>query len=46
MRAHVLKRKGDATLECRASQAKQGGVPSHDETLAWLEQICASLTIE
>jgi len=46
VRAHVMKQKGDVHLECRASQAKQGGVPSHDQTLAWLERLCSSLAIQ
>ncbi|MEZ4399606.1 MAG: hypothetical protein R3B06_06290 [Kofleriaceae bacterium] len=46
VRASVLKRKGDVTLTCRASQAKTGGVPSPEKTLAWLESLCSSLTIQ
>ncbi|MCA9675015.1 MAG: hypothetical protein H6709_17470 [Kofleriaceae bacterium] len=42
----VMKVKGDAHLVCRASQAKDGGVPSPDKTMAWLEQLCSSLTIQ
>lgn len=45
VRVEVLKKKGEHHLTCRASQAKQGGVPSPDKTLAWLEQLCGSLTI-
>ena len=45
VRVHVLKRKGEHSLVCRASQAKDGGVPSPDKTIAWLEQLCGSLTI-
>ena len=44
VRVHVLKRKGDVHLNCRASQAKTGGVPSPDATMAWLEKMCGSLT--
>ena len=39
-----LVRKDDTTLECRASQAKQNGVPNADATMTWLEKICMSLT--
>ena len=45
VRVHVLKRKGDAHVECRASQAKDGGVPSPDATMAWLDKMCNSLTL-
>lgn len=45
VRAEVMKTKGDAHLACRASQAKTGGVPSPDATMAWLEKLCSSLTI-
>ncbi|HEY5922420.1 MAG TPA: hypothetical protein VIV11_12150 [Kofleriaceae bacterium] len=45
VRVELLKRKGDVHLNCRASQAKQGGVPSPDATMAWLEKMCASLTL-
>ena len=45
VRVHVLKRKGDVHLNCRASQAKTGGVPSPDATMAWLEKMCGSLTL-
>ena len=45
VRVNVLKRKGDQHVNCRASQAKQGGVPSPDATLAWLEKMCSSLTL-
>jgi hypothetical protein len=38
--------KGDAHLECSAHQATEGGVPNPEKTLAWLESICASLTIQ
>lgn len=44
--AEVMKIKGEHHLECRASQAKDGGVPSFDKTIAWLEKLCSSLTIE
>ncbi len=44
VKVSVLKKKGDTALQCRASQAKQGGVPSPDKTMAWLEKICLSLT--
>ena len=45
VRVEILKRKGEHHLTCRASQAKDGGVPSPDKTIAWLEQLCGSLTI-
>jgi hypothetical protein len=45
VRAEIMKTKGDAHLACRASQAKTGGVPSPDATMAWLEKLCSSLTI-
>jgi hypothetical protein len=45
VRAHVMKRKGEVHIDCRASQAKTGGVPSPAATMAWLEQLCSSLTI-
>jgi len=38
--------KGDARVECSAHQATEGGVPSPEKTLAWLESICASLTLQ
>lgn len=38
-----LLRKGDKAIACRASQAKQNGVPSPDATMAWLEKLCMSL---
>lgn len=44
--ARVLKRKGEIVLGCTASQAKDGGVPNPDKTMAWLEQLCLSLTIQ
>ena len=45
VRVQLLKRKGDVNLNCRASQAKTGGVPSPDATMAWLEKMCSSLTL-
>lgn len=45
VRAHTMKTKGDAHVYCRASQAKTGGVPSPDATMAWLEKLCGSLTL-
>ena len=44
--ANTMKIKGEHHLECRASQAKDGGVPNPDKTMAWLESICMSLEIE
>lgn len=44
--ARVLKRQGEHHLTCTASQAKDGGLPSFDQTLAWLERLCLSLTIQ
>jgi hypothetical protein len=41
----VQKAKGETHLTCRASQAKTGGVPNPTATMAWLEKLCASLTI-
>jgi hypothetical protein len=47
VRAQVIKRKGEEHLECRASQAgDHGPVKNPDKTLAWLEQLCGSLTIQ
>ncbi len=43
--ASVQKAKGETHLACRASQAKTGGVPNPAATMAWLEKLCASLTI-
>ena len=45
VRVEMLKAKGDVSLYCRASQAKAGGVPSPDATMAWLEKVCGSLTL-
>lgn len=45
VRAFVLKAKGEAQIVCEAEQAKTGGVPSPDATMAWLEQLCSSLTL-
>ena len=45
VRVEMQKNKGDISLTCRASQAKTGGVPSPDATMAWLEKMCSSLTI-
>jgi hypothetical protein len=45
VRVHTLKAKGDVHVYCRASQAKTGGVPSPDATMAWLEKLCGSLTL-
>jgi hypothetical protein len=45
VRVQMLKRKGDVHLNCRASQAKQGGVPSPEATMAWLEKMCGTLTL-
>lgn len=45
VRAFVGKAKGDVHLKCRASQARTGGVPNPDATMAWLERLCLSLTI-
>ena len=45
VRVHTLKTKGDTNLFCRASQAKTGGVPNPDATMAWLEKLCGSLTL-
>jgi hypothetical protein len=42
----VAKAKGATHLKCRASQAKQGGVPSPEKTLAWLVQLCMTLEIQ
>ena len=44
VRAHVMKVKGATHLDCRAAQAKDGGVPNPEKTLAWLEQLCLTLT--
>ncbi len=44
--ALVQKAKGDTYLSCRASQAKTGGVPNPPATMAWLEKLCSSLTIQ
>jgi hypothetical protein len=47
VRVEVWKKRGDGeALTCRASQAKDGGVPSPDATLGWLEKICTSLTVK
>ncbi len=47
VRVEAWKRQGERdALTCRASQAKTGGVPSPDATLAWLETICTSLTVK
>lgn len=46
IRAQLQKRKGDVHLNCRASQAKTGGVPNPDKTAAWLASICATLVIQ
>jgi hypothetical protein len=47
VRAEVLKRRGDDSLECRASQAgDHGPVKNPDKTLAWLEQLCSSLAFQ
>jgi hypothetical protein len=47
VRAHVMKRKGEEHIECRASQAgDRGPVPNADKTLAWLEQLCSSLAFQ
>jgi hypothetical protein len=45
VRVEVLKRKGDVHLTCRVSQAKDEGVPNPEKTMAWMEQLCGSLTI-
>ena len=45
VKTHVWKKAGDKMLNCVASQAKQGGVPSPDKTLRWLEKICLSLSV-
>jgi hypothetical protein len=45
VRVEQMKKKGDVNLECRISQAKTGGVPNADKTIAWMQEICASLTI-
>lgn len=45
VRVHTMKTKGDAHVFCRASQAKTGGVPSPDATMAWLEKLCGSLKL-
>lgn len=45
VRVEMQKNKGDISLTCRASQAKTGGVPSPEATMAWLEKMCSSLTI-
>ncbi|HEY5922419.1 MAG TPA: hypothetical protein VIV11_12145 [Kofleriaceae bacterium] len=45
VRAHVVKPKGDVAVACRAHQTKMGGVPNPDATMAWLEKLCASLTL-
>ncbi|HEY5947641.1 MAG TPA: hypothetical protein VIV40_19185 [Kofleriaceae bacterium] len=45
VRIELMKTKGDAHVKCRASQAKTGGVPSPDATMAWLEKLCGSLTL-
>jgi hypothetical protein len=45
VRVEVLKRKGDHHLGCYVSQAKDEGVPNPEKTMAWMEQLCGSLTI-
>ncbi len=46
VKVSLLRQKGDTSLECHASQAKTGGVPSPEATLAWLEKLCQTLTIK
>lgn len=41
-----MTRKGEHHLTCRASQAKDGGIPNPDKTIPWLTSICDSLEIE
>jgi hypothetical protein len=45
VRVETYKTKGEHTLTCRVSQAKDEGVPSPEKTMAWMEQLCGSLTI-
>jgi hypothetical protein len=45
VRVETYKTKGEHTLSCRVSQSKEGGVPNPEKTMAWMEQICGSLTI-
>jgi len=45
VRAYVLKAKGDVQIVCQADQAKTGGVPSPEATMAWLEKLCSTLTL-
>ncbi len=42
----LVKRKGDVNLECTATQAKNGGVPSADAVAGWLEQLCDTLAVD
>jgi hypothetical protein len=46
VRVSVLKKKGEHHVECRVSQARTGGVPSPDKTMAWMESLCTSLALE
>ena len=45
VRVETYKTKGEHTLSCRVSQAKDEGVPNPEKTMAWMEQLCSSLTI-
>jgi len=44
IKTRVWRRVRDKTLTCSAGQAKTGGVPSFDDTRAWLETLCLSLS--
>ncbi len=46
VKTHVWKKAGDKMLNCVASQAKRGGVPSPDKTMKWLETICLSMMVK
>lgn len=42
--ATTLTTKDGVALRCKAVQAKRGGVPNPEATLAWLASICTSVT--
>jgi hypothetical protein len=46
VRAYMLKRKGDVSLSCRASQAKNGGLANPDAATAGLARLCDTLVVE
>lgn len=46
VKVDYMSHKGDTYIGCSAFQMKDGGVPSPQATMEWLERLCKTLTIK